>query len=367
MALQPAPFSSFVGNASSTTLFTSFVGNASSTTLFSSFVGDASSTTAAVFMIGELSACVADRVRAFGASSQLDTHVLLDPKFAVDEGLVAALSSDGIYVASQPAAPASMLTFGDANHATGSSGNTKPSFLTWLLAQKRYAHAWHLEDDVFFSGAWHNLVRDPRLREDADLVAHLEDKGPWWSHWPLSSEAQYGECRLAAGRACRDYAPNATQTFWPLLRMSRAYAQRLAAAFDAGATGHHELLTGSLCLASPEWCSVQPLPPDRVGLFVLGGWVNETHNFDCALRGTMRAERLASSDVATRGEDFGDATGLPCADPLARRPEDAPPEWRCRLYHPNKCRLQNESGGLALAWAATASEGCPSEMSVPSH
>ena len=53
-------------------------------------------------MIGELSACVADRVRAFGASSQLDTHVLLDPKFPVDDGLVAMLSSGGVHVGTQP-------------------------------------------------------------------------------------------------------------------------------------------------------------------------------------------------------------------------------------------------------------------------
>jgi len=303
-----------------------------------------SSSTAAVFMVGELSGCVADRIRAFGASSRLHTYALLDPKFSADAGLVDTMRRSGIYIGFQPDPPTSMLNF------AGSSGTTKPAFIKWLIAQTQYEHAWHLEDDVFFSGSWDNLLLDPRLRPDAHLVA--SQKSGWTSDWANMMTETFGECLVGAGRPCFDHAANATQTSWPLLRMSRFYAQRLAAAFADGANGHHEILTGSFCLANSDWCDLQQLPSERLGVYVLGRWANETHNFNCAVQ-TARADRLALTDLAS-------ASSVPCSDPLALPPEDAPPEWRCKLFHPTKCRIQNESGSLQLAWAAVASEGCPS-------
>lgn len=301
-----------------------------------------SPSTAAVFMVGELSGCIADRIRAFGSSSRLDTHVLLDRKFPADARLVDTMKLSGIYVGFQPDTAISMLSF------AGSSGTTKPAFIKWLISQPQYEHAWHLEDDVFFSGSWDNLLLDPRLRPDAHLVAR-QTMHEWQSHWPQLMTERFGECLVGAGRPCRDHAANATQTFWPLLRMSRFYAQRLAAAFDGGAGCHHELLTGSFCLASPDWCDLQQLPPDRLGVYALGRWADETHNYWCDLQ-TARADRLALSDLTFN-------SSVPCSDPRAQPPEDAPPEWRCKLFHPTKCRAQNESGSLQLAWA---SEGCPS-------
>ena len=40
-------------------------------------------------------------------------------------------------------------------HATMRSGVSKGAFITWLASQKRFTRAWHIEEDVLFTGRWH--------------------------------------------------------------------------------------------------------------------------------------------------------------------------------------------------------------------
>mmetsp|Transcript_54296 Transcript_54296/g.125063 ORF Transcript_54296/g.125063 Transcript_54296/m.125063 type:complete len:194 (-) Transcript_54296:135-716(-) len=59
-------------------------------------------------------------------------------------------------------------------------------------------------------------------------------------------------------------------TSWPVLRISRRLAQAIVSAFDAGATGHHEAITGAVCKRR-TWCTREQIRARRLSAYFLGG------------------------------------------------------------------------------------------------
>lgn len=116
------------------------------------------------------------------------------------------------------------------------SGTSKSSFVHFLATHNQtYDYGWQIEDDVFYTGPWRDLLQHENYKE-TDLVSPLV--------MPVRKK------RWSTGRGCRDYgrscAVNGTkyQVGWPIIRLSA----RMASAFwtgleDGNIKGHHEAIT----------------------------------------------------------------------------------------------------------------------------
>ena len=61
------------------------------------------------------------------------------------------------------------------------SGMSKPAFVRWL-ADSKYVAAWHVEEDVFFTGRWRDLFA--AAPPGADLVARFSLVNSTWNPSP---------------------------------------------------------------------------------------------------------------------------------------------------------------------------------------
>ena len=231
-------------------------------------IGNPGKQIAAVFMLKNVAdACIVDRIIAFHNSAGLDaTWALVDEK-KIDEAGMSQLGAAGVRVAPQPRVPKRWLSFGGKR-----SGSSKPSFVAWLAHQPAYSHAWHLEDDTFYTGAWRNLVHSARWA-GVDVVASLDH--PTFESWQRLPNCC--ECRLSGGRRCEEgnNRTSVTKVAWPIARFSRKFVLHLAAALDDGASGHHEILTGAVCdelSDSSNACVSKEFDHDDLGAYELGGW-----------------------------------------------------------------------------------------------
>ena len=231
-------------------------------------VGNPGKQVAAVFMVRNVAdECIVNRIIAFHDSAGLDATWALVDEEEIDEAGMSQLGTAGVRVAPQPRVPQSWLAFGGKR-----SGSSKPSFVAWLAHQPAYSHAWHLEDDTFYTGAWRHLVHSSRWA-GVDVVASLDH--PTFDSWLRLPNCC--ECRLAGGRRCEEgnARTSVTKIAWPVVRFSRKFVLHLAAALDDGASGHHEILTGALCDElhdSSNACVAKEFDPDDLGAYELGGW-----------------------------------------------------------------------------------------------
>ena len=231
-------------------------------------IGNPGKQVAAVFMLKNVAdVCIVNRIIAFHNSAGLDaTWALVDDE-KIDEAGMSQLGAAGVRVEPQPRVPKRWLSFGGKR-----SGSSKPSFVAWLAHQPAYSHAWHLEDDTFYTGAWRNLVHSARWA-GVDVVASLDH--PTFESWRRLPNCC--ECRLPGGRRCEEgnNRTSVTKVAWPIVRFSRKFVLRLAAALDDGASGHHEILTGALCDElhdSSNACVAKEFDHDDLGAYELGGW-----------------------------------------------------------------------------------------------
>lgn len=93
------------------------------------------------------------------------------------------------------------------------AGSTKGSFVEWLAASN-FTHAWYLEDDVAYTGAWPELFAR-HAHSAADLLAFV-DTSNLDNYWYSKDCSQY---------VCE---PPSGVVHWPMLRMSRRLAQQVA-------------------------------------------------------------------------------------------------------------------------------------------
>eukprot|EP00316_Scyphosphaera_apsteinii_P024622 CAMPEP_0119339132 /NCGR_PEP_ID=MMETSP1333-20130426/97650_1 /TAXON_ID=418940 /ORGANISM="Scyphosphaera apsteinii, Strain RCC1455" /LENGTH=331 /DNA_ID=CAMNT_0007350609 /DNA_START=114 /DNA_END=1109 /DNA_ORIENTATION=- len=213
------------------------------------------------------------------------------------------------------------------------------------LAQSKYEHVWHIEDDAFFTGPWHELFGE-YARSTADLVGKLtnvtkgdqhgykascrvrrESQGDVAAEHPGDSMLARSEdlwARCFSGRArepCRH-----CWTSWPVLRISRRLAQVIKEALMKGAVGHHEALTGAVC-ARYTWCIRQPFDEARLLGYFLGGEPGFKRSVNSSTRMTLHGiNRFLGLPRAVRGT----------------------------IYHPVKCAASPEAGEQQLAasrWA----------------
>jgi len=204
-----------------------------------------------------------------------------------------------------------------------SSGLSKPAFVHWL-ANSDYEFAWHIEDDVVYTGNWTRLFA-VGAASHVDLVncySDIKDNArlPWLEKFPAKT------CNTTSSTTC--YADSRvnhiiTKSRWPVLGMSRRLARAIAAEFedDHGARGHHETLVGTICRLN-DWCTMRSLPSSCMGRFVLRGF----HGL--------------SSQMYGRGSSF-DLPKL-AKDSLAGVVQPN------RLYHPIKCISASANSKRAL-------------------
>eukprot|EP00421_Protoceratium_reticulatum_P002520 CAMPEP_0168363932 /NCGR_PEP_ID=MMETSP0228-20121227/3948_1 /TAXON_ID=133427 /ORGANISM="Protoceratium reticulatum, Strain CCCM 535 (=CCMP 1889)" /LENGTH=382 /DNA_ID=CAMNT_0008376679 /DNA_START=27 /DNA_END=1173 /DNA_ORIENTATION=- len=295
---------------------------------------------AVVVPILKLDECVSKRlfalVRSVGQGR--DVVVLYEPTMTNPHGRY-LLERHGVQFKPQQVLPAdsSLATFG----GTRSLG-TKPAFLLWAAKNtKKYRFFWHVEDDVFFTGPWHGFFDGYRISK-ADLLARLSDlSDPASANW-LNS------CQTDSNVQCIEHFKH--KVSWPVLRMSNRLVQTLVEGLsDKGASGHHEVLTGSMCW-SQDWCKVENIMggfhQDKFGVYELAGWGEyKAPNY---YNDSSKCGKWCQSRQVMQGEDgyyVGDGGGL-CGSKCCSlhkialstglgMPFELPVN---KLYHPVKCR-----------------------------
>ena len=119
-------------------------------------------------------------------------------------------------------------------------GNCHLTMLAFFHARPEFAHYWHIEYDVVFTGDWRTLL-DAWSGDDCDLVApHLRTRGeePDWPWWP---SLQVPQAVAAAGLV---------RAFLPVYRISRRALERLDMAVREGSSGHFEALVPTVLQAA---------------------------------------------------------------------------------------------------------------------
>ncbi|KAL1503915.1 hypothetical protein AB1Y20_012376 [Prymnesium parvum] len=112
--------------------------------------------------------------QSFGSSSRSETS-----------------QSPRVRVIMQPDAPPKpMESFGDER-----TGMSKSNFIWWLATQHDYERAWHLEDDVLFTGPWRDLF-DRFAQDDAQIIGRLTDVDVC-DHFGWKDR-----CRMSGGERC---------------------------------------------------------------------------------------------------------------------------------------------------------------------
>ena len=139
------------------------------------------------------------------------------------------------------------------------------------------------------------------------------------------------KCRIGKTNCAKPKGGLIRHTAWPVLRMTRRFARKLAEAFDANAAeGYHEALTAEFCYSLGD-CRFADLPETSIGTLAFGG------------------ERVPASMANEKG--------------WRRRPKDT--EYTLdfaatlggklvagkRLYHPVKCAADAKLGALARGMA----------------
>jgi hypothetical protein len=175
------------------------------------------------------------------------------------------------------------------------AGPSKSAFLYFMVLMQ-YGWAWHIEDDIFYTGRWEEIFSEDYHRNDIDInaqnateigrnidqqsttavtpeppydvIATGHPESPDW-YW-----FRYQPCEITIpgklqGR-CTDVAPNMTR--WGILRLSQRFARTLLTNVLTGhVVGHHEAVVASVCQVYNYSCTVDYLQP-RVGNFLTAGW-----------------------------------------------------------------------------------------------
>jgi hypothetical protein len=177
------------------------------------------------------------------------------------------------------------------------SGSGKSSFLK-LIVQGQYKHAWHLEDDIWFTSRWsHLFLASGKDASSQDILASGGPAPDNWYHYnkcsiriPAWPELfQNPPQRMFLGLECRKIQPMMVR--WPILRVSLRFAEALLELSKAGAVmGHHEAVVAPMCHAYHYDCNYHDLQ-QFVGHLVTAGWGKWQNS------SAMTLERHATEDV----------------------------------------------------------------------
>lgn len=232
-------------------------------------------------------------------------------------GLWSELREAGLRTDAQPACPDTIpwRTFGSER-----SGWSKAAFIQFAKDHTEYDYFWAMEADTFYTGRWFTLF-NTFVASSADLLGHWHNEHLKWNSSSPASDILH--CSVL-GHPCPHRHSRLNRMYWPVLRVSRRFATELASSLSAdinGSSGHHEILTEPFCDAS-SWCTARQFPDAIVGIFRLAGW------------GPFKEESMATlAQMRVRAN----SSGL------------LPPN---RVYHPVKCEVDDNSGEVALDYAA---------------
>jgi hypothetical protein len=138
---------------------------------------------------------------------------------------------------------------------TAKSKAAKSSFLRWMAKHSdQYRYAWHIEEDVFYTGLWSDVFR-AHENDTSDLVA---TRLPFPRTWMW---AQNNTCRIKypsemfqrtsfTSMDCTKVIRHAHH--WAILRLSRSFATHLLEDLESRSLyGHHEAVVGILLQVKP--------------------------------------------------------------------------------------------------------------------
>lgn len=138
---------------------------------------------------------------------------------------------------------------------TQKSMAAKSAFLRWMTQHSdQYRYAWHVEEDVFYTGLWSDVFR-AHEHDTADLVATRLKIGRGWM-W-----TQNDTCRIKypskmfqhtnfTSMQCSTVSRHAHH--WAILRLSQSFATHLLEDLKSGTLyGHHEAIVDVLLQVKP--------------------------------------------------------------------------------------------------------------------
>ncbi|CAB9527746.1 expressed unknown protein [Seminavis robusta] len=163
------------------------------------------------------------------------------------------------------------------------SRSSKSSFLKFVV-QQQYGWAWHLEDDVFYTGPWREIL-DSTLKDGTEQQYDIVATGsPAKSDWYYFRSAK---CAITVELATDDtnsisQKPRRVKRFcvdvdrtmirWAILRVSYRFAKTLVDQVPSKAIeGHHEAVVASVCAVYGYQCTLDVLKP-YIGHVVTAGW-----------------------------------------------------------------------------------------------
>jgi hypothetical protein len=176
-----------------------------------------------------------------------------------------------------------------------SSGPAKSSFLRWVVQHPEYEYAWHMEDDVLFTGEWKNFFSETTTME-ADFVGAQFKRVQNWGYFQgdrCSIDQQYilsdtnevvSNISLTVNKngriMCRDVLT--WRTLWSIVRVSTQFARFLLEDIESGTLlGHHEAIVQGLSMGHAN-LTFQELP-SLEGFYTAGGWGPYQYRMNCSL------------------------------------------------------------------------------------
>jgi hypothetical protein len=173
---------------------------------------------------------------------------------------------------------------------TKASGASMSSFLRWVGQHPEYNHAWHMEDDVFFTGEWKHFFAHAADIEADYVGARNTPRGKW--HHNQASRCSMDENYIPSlngtksniakdGRImCRDVFT--WRTFWSFNRVSTQFAQLLLEDLESRSLhGHHEAIVPGVLMGHANLTFME-LPP-LAGHYVPGNWGPYKDRTRCSL------------------------------------------------------------------------------------
>jgi hypothetical protein len=271
------------------------------------------------------SGCIRGRLRALLATAgkQRSVVVLHSRSSVPNASVVASLGhSANLRLAPQPEVdPQSRWALFGAKMV----GYSKAAVLLWLLRNGSHCRQmWQIEDDVFFTGAWHRLF-DAYANDSSDMVGKTFQLPPPGNGTPVWANER--NCATSYETPCRAGQAPLQVTTWPLLRISRALAHEVNQVLTVRrGSGFHEALMAPVCERAP-WCSIAPFRPEHVG------WMETGHT---AGPNSSKREQTLKLQLFRSG----------LSEPASVR----------RVWHPAKCVADPLLGSKARSWASVRTD-----------
>jgi hypothetical protein len=172
---------------------------------------------------------------------------------------------------------------------TKRSGAAKSSFLRWIVEHPEYKHAWHMEDDILFTGEWSHFFAHadnkadfvgPQFKPNDSWIHFKNDQCTMDQNYIRSSSNKRSNSTVNGRIMCRKVLT--LRSLWSIVRISTRLAQLLLNDLESGTIeGHHEAVLQGALMAHANLTFME-LPP-LVGRNTAGGWGRYVDRTICSL------------------------------------------------------------------------------------